>query len=60
MAYDHTLAHALKPKSSGCTHSMYEIAQCVICGKWLTLHRKHVDVCGKRCFSRLLRLQVRT
>lgn len=53
----HSLNHALQPALFNCTHSMEDITACVICGRRLKPERKHVDTCGKTCFSTLLKMQ---
>jgi hypothetical protein len=54
---EHTLAHAIYPRATGCTHSMAEILRCVVCGRDLKAGRQHVDTCGERCSKRLARWQ---
>ena len=46
----HTLAHAV----NGCDCERKDIWSCVICGRELDFVRNHNEVCGPKCFKKLL------
>jgi len=53
----HDIQHALYPLDAGCTCSMADITNCVVCNRDLPRLRQHVDTCGGSCFKRLLAKQ---
>lgn len=54
----HDIAHALWPSTTGCTCTMAQIKQCVLCGRTLRPDREHVDTCGKLCFREVAKMQI--
>lgn len=50
----HTLAHAIDPTGTGCTHTKAQITHCVICNLRMPTAREHTNACNDICQAAFL------